>query len=233
MFPLMKDLRYIANKQQFNLDPEAARLQSVLGKAWGEMRNTQPILARLAQRAALLTVALDQTWRAGPGHLSYRELCLQALVLQHDLYNTNASLSLFEKSPAKEDEIFNVGRLVLQIYSEVVLFPLAGVYSGRLRLAVELCGALTRCKQSRSSDVDGSHTRLVLWAVVMGAVASEALKLRDWYLNEFNQIVTKENLSWNDLKTFLTRYLWWDYTFEEHTRDIWNDACSMECCMKA
>ena len=231
MFPLMKDLRYIANKQQFNLDPEAVRLLSVLGKGWGEMRNTQPILARLAQRAALLTEALDQTWRAGPRHLSYRELCLLALVLQHDLYSTNTSPSSLEESPAK-NEVFNVSRLALQIYSEVVLFPLAGVYAGKRRLAVELCEALTRYKRSKSSDVDGKYTRLVLWAVVMGAVASEALELRDWYLRELNQITREENLSWNDLKTSLTQYLWWDYTFEEHTRDIWNDACSMECCLK-
>jgi hypothetical protein len=227
MFSLLKDYRQIADRQQFDLDLEATKLLSTLGQGWRGLQNTQPLLAGLAQRAALLTVALDQTWRAGAGHLPYRVLCLLALVFQHELYSTNASPCFSEKSLESSDELFNIGRLALQVYSEVVLFPLTGVYAARPRLAAELRGALIRYKQTKDVEREGEYTSLLLWAVFMGAVASEGIRLRDWYLKQVNQIVARENLVWDDVESRLTRYLWWEYMFEEHTRDIWEDARSL------
>jgi len=223
LFEPLSTYRYMSDTLRFDFDQEAKQHLSALGKGWLGMQESQPLFSRLARRAALLTAALDQTMRAGPGHLSYAEVCVSAFMLQHDLCLTNPSSSFGEDAPESGDEVSDICRLSLHIFFEVVLFTAVGVYAAKPRLATELRVALTRIQKRRNTN---QYSELILWAVFMGAVAAEDdFNLRDWYLVRFDQIVIQQDLGWLALKRQLTEYLWWDFTFEERTRDIWRDAC--------
>jgi hypothetical protein len=84
-----------------------------------------------------------------------------------------------------------------------------------------------------------AHSRLLLWVTVMGTIISEGTDHRDWYLRKLLHLMGKMNLkpeSWTVFKGILVTFLWWDYVFEDHARDIWDDAWSMvsesECSSK-
>lgn len=67
----------------------------------------------------------------------------------------------------------------------------------------------------------------MLWVVFMGAVASEAnVQHRPWYIDLTGQLATHGGLDLGRVKTVLTEYLWWAYVFDEHTQDIWEEACA-------
>ncbi|KAI1625858.1 hypothetical protein EDD37DRAFT_320052 [Exophiala viscosa] len=223
LFEPLRTYRYMSDNLRFNFDQEAKQLLLALGEGWLEMQESQPLVYRLGRRAALLTAALEQTMRAAPGHLSYAEICVSAFMLQHDLCVTNPSSSFGEAAAESGDEVSDICRLGLHIYFEVVLFTAVGVYAAKPRLATEMQVALTRIQNREDTS---QYSKLILWAVFMGAVAAEDdPKLRDWYLVRFDQLVIQQDLGWLALKRKLTGYLWWDFTFEKRTRDIWRDAC--------
>ncbi|KAK5040164.1 hypothetical protein LTS07_000661 [Exophiala sideris] len=223
VFEPLATYRYMSDNLRFDFDRQAKQFLSILGRGWLEMPESQSLFSRLAQRAALLTAALDQTMRAGQGHLTYAEVCVSAFMLKHDLCLTNPSSSFDDAGPEIGDELANICRLALHVFFEVVLFPAVGTYAAKPRLASELRTALTRF-QKRKDIVQ--YFKLILWAVFMGTVAAEDdPKLRNWFLVRFNLMVIQEDLGWLALKQQLTEYLWWDFTFEERTRDIWRDAC--------
>lgn len=214
MFPLLTTLRTLADNTPLKVDPISS-----LGVAWNGMVKNLPRLAALAQRAALMTAVLRHTERKEPGYLSYPILCALSLVLQHDLYNQNASPSFFEMRGENRGDSFNICRLGIQIYSELVFFPLYGVFAGRRRLAAEMRAVLTRYTKRQKKNIE-----LLMWAIIMGALASENTSNRNWYLQQINKVDSTKNLEWNELTVSLTRYLWWDRLFERHTRDLWDEA---------
>ena len=226
MWPLHEDYRIAANGQQFSFDPQATLFRQTMGKGWIILQRNCPQLVEMAFRAADLTVALDQTIRGGNGCLTLGQMGLLAFVFQYDLCDLNPDTKNL-RLPAWSlplDQLSMICLLGLQIYSDVVLFPNAEFYGIRPRLARWLQEALTVHTPTDDSSTDALHWELILWTTVMGAVAAEGTPYRDWYLLQLRTMIVDIELGWESLQTHLWSFLWWDYTFNEHVRRIWEDA---------
>ncbi|KIW67785.1 hypothetical protein PV04_07014 [Phialophora macrospora] len=223
-FPIHRDLRHASDNRQFSFDAEAAELCFNMGSGWKMLTESHPEIVKLALRAGEITAALDQSCRAGQGCLSISQLTLLGTVLQHDLYSLEPPA---DRSSSHDDDyhsIFDICRFALQIYSDVVIFPAPESSRVRQRLAAQLWGPLAAYNAAHNPDTDTSHRELILWAIVMGAVSSEATRHRDWYLRQLLKMVIDQNLGWEIFKRSLATFLYWEYTLGEHVRDIWKDA---------
>src|ERR1700740_2877735 len=116
MYPMHRGLRRIGDNQQFNLDPTAVVQLSTLGTGWDVLQSSHPAAMNLALRAVQLTVALDQSCRAGQGYLPLHQISLLTTVLQHDLLLLKPSEAAADIGLGHEDHIGNICRLALQIY---------------------------------------------------------------------------------------------------------------------
>ena len=195
-----------------------------MGTGWDVLQHIHPKIVNMALRATDLTVALDQTCRGGTGCLTLGQISLLAFVFQYDLCDLNPATESPRISPGSSDQLFMICLLALQIYSDVVLFPIAETYGIRPRRARQLQTALISYSTTRDLATDHLYRELILWATIMGAVSSEATRHREWYLRQIMNVIIEKKLTWDHLQSCLVRFLWWDYTFDEHVRAIWKDA---------
>ncbi len=149
-------------------DGEGVALLLTTGRGWQVLQDDHPEIVKLALYAIRLTACLDQSHRRGPDCFSLKDLGILATVFQHDLYELNPAAGGGDR---KQDPIFNVARLALQIYSDLVLFPAAETYHAKDRLCRELSGILREYFDVGAPRFD-EHKTLVLWAAVMGVVGS-------------------------------------------------------------
>ncbi len=223
-YPVHRDLQRVSDSRKFQFDMQASQLRVMMGTGWQAIADSHSTVVDLALRAADLTSALDQTFRAGLNCLPFSQLSLLIGVFQHDLYDLNFVANNSELATDDSDRIYHMSRLGLLIYSEVVLFPAPEPSRVRERSAEQLRRVLTLQHSKRIPQVDDIHRDLVSWATVMGAVAAEATRHRDWYLRQLKNMILDNNLTWDKIKNSIVSFLWWEYTFEEHMLDIWNDA---------
>ena len=202
----------------------ASELQTKMGTGWQVIADSHPMVVDLVLRAAELTAALDQTHRAGRNCIPFSQLSLLIGVFQHDIYDLNIVATNSESTTDSRESIYQISRLSLQIYSEVVFFPAPEPSRVRERLAEQLRRALTLYLCMKPPGADDVYQELIQWATIMGTVASEATRHRMWYLRQVRNIIIEDSLTWKQLESSLFSFLWWDYTFEEHVLDIWNNA---------
>ncbi|OCT46625.1 hypothetical protein CLCR_02097 [Cladophialophora carrionii] len=202
------------------LDGEAVALLLTTGRGWQVLQQDHPDILKLGLYAIRLTACLDQTYRRGPEHLSLKELGILATIFQHDLYELNPILGAGDLS---RDPLSNIARLALQIYSDLVLFPAAETYHAKDRLGRELLATLREYFSGRAARFD-ELKELILWAVVLGAVASDSGYNRDWYLRRMAGLVIQLDLDWDTFKTCMEQFIWWDYMFDDRVRKAWEEA---------
>jgi hypothetical protein len=213
----------MSDDSHFVLDESAADLEK-LGSALHDLLFDSPdrhkALVELATRAIGLTAALDQVHRQATGATPYTQLTAQIMVFQYDLYATSPH-------PGQAG-LMHIALHALQIYSDVVLWPMPATYGVRERLSRVLMRAL--------KDADTRHTdltevkqywKLVLWAAVMWAMASEGQKLyQGWYLQRIATILQDNGIGWIEFMDIMMSFCWRYFTFAEHVKDIWSDACA-------
>ncbi len=224
VFPMRSDLRHVSDSRDFHFDTHAIQLYTIMGTGWQVMAESHPKIVDLALRAVELTSAVDQSYRVGRNCLQFSQLTLLVTVFQHDLYDLAFRAETSDLVAADLSCIFQISCLSLQIYSDVVLFPAPESSAVRQRLAEQLRQALTLYQSRERSEADDRDRKLVRWATVMGAVASESTSYRDWYLRQIKNMIVNDNLTRESLKDSLVSFLWWEYAFEEHVLDIWDDA---------
>ena len=238
-FPVLQDLRRFSKAQQCNFDAKAQSLFSTMQTGWSTsiLIKRHADLVVLAINAARLTAVLDHSQRRCEGSVPMFVICGLTTVYQHDLNQMNpqsADTFVPERNP---DDIFHVARLAIQIYTNLVLFPLSLGWASKPRLCKDMRRALTAYHHvSRpilledTPNFDDQST-LLLWATVMGTVISEGMRDRYWYMRRLIHLISKMDFaanSWTKFRAILVRYLWWDYVFDQHARDIWDEVWGMD-----
>ncbi|KAJ9605084.1 hypothetical protein H2200_010474 [Cladophialophora chaetospira] len=219
-FPIRRDFRGICDVATAKFDAEAVALLLATGHGWHVLQEDHPELVELALCGIRLTACLDQSHRRGAGCFPLKDLGILATSFLHDLYELEPALGAGILDP---DPIFDIARLALQIYSDLVLFPAAETYRAKDRLCRELLGILKGYFDGGVPNSD-EHSALVLWAVVLGATGSESPYHRGWFLRRMTKLVVQLNHRWETSKTSMKQFLWWDYIFEERMKDIWEEA---------
>ncbi len=210
----------MCNIEVAKLDGKAVALLLATGRGWQVLEDDHPEIVLLALYAIKLTACLDQGHRCGFESLALKDLAILATIFQHDLYKLNPA-------PGTKnlvcDLIFDIARLGLQIYSDLVLFPAAETYHAKHRLCQELL-ATTRMFFETGAPRFDETKMLVLWALVMGAIGSDTAYRRDWYLRRIIGLVIQLDHDWESFKASMEYFLWWDYIFEARVSDIWKEA---------
>jgi hypothetical protein len=218
-YSMHQDLRRMSDNIRFNFDERASVLLKSSGSAWHDLllRSTksQAMVVNLANRAIELTAALDQTHRQATGATPFPQLSALNMVFQHDLYAI--------QHVSRTDFITQAALHALQVYSDVVLWPMPATYGVRERLSRALMRAL------KIPDTDLAKTerywQILLWTTVMGAVASEgSMDRRDWYLRRLAHLLVDKRIGWIEFMGIMRSFCWWDLTFAEHVEDIWQAA---------
>ena len=155
----------------FSFDGIAAELFALSEMGWkaSMIAESYPELVIIAIRAARLTAAVDQSYRHGKGGLPYFVLCGLATIYQHDLNQFNpANEDTFDEEIIPGD-IFHVVRLAIQIFSNLVLFPLSQGWAAKPRLRTDMkraliaYGPLLRQPGPKDNEYYPDSASLILW----------------------------------------------------------------------
>ena len=222
-FAVRKDFICLCDIETATMDGKAVVMLMTQGQGWQFLQDLHPEVVKLAMYAIRLTACLDQSHRGGLGRFSLKELGLLGTIFQHDLYEINPMPGAGD---LVHDPTFNITRLALQIYSDLVLFPAAEIYHARNRLYRELMGALRDYFDAGYSPYSVQQV-LALWAVVMGAMVSEFTYERGWYLQKMSELLTELDLEWGTFKTCMEQFIWWDYMLDDRARDTWEAALAL------
>jgi len=103
-------------------------------------------------------------------------------------------------------------RSVLMCFSDMVIFPIPEKTGLRYRLTTQLCAAMNACEQL---DAWLECYEFMLWATMMGAIASTDPSHRNFFEILLHNALSAQFLAWEDLKSCMMHFLWWDFVCEE------------------
>jgi len=182
------------------------------------------------------TFAVDDHVEGRPEAQSLRCLMAQRNFVQHNLMllcPADATTEMMEQDHdldhdhdhdhKHEDEhpIHRLARLGTLIYSLLVVFPLPAIAAPFHQLSqqvrVQLSQPSIEARWNEASD-------LILWASVMGAIASIGTPDRNWYLTTLDRLTRRLNINaWPSIKERLKLFLWFEYTNDSDGLKLWRD----------
>lgn len=176
----------------------------------------------------VVVAALDQHVREGKNSASLPELLRARNAVQYHLLCVRAGESISDTGQS----LFDICRLGLLIFSNMVLFPLP-TESG---VAEMLVGSLReRLLESQALESHvcmwSQHADFLTWIVVLGSMAATATSHSHWYTQCLADIILGDcPQEWHHLEnTTLSRYAWWNYTCSSLGHGIWLGSILSRC----
>jgi hypothetical protein len=217
----------------YEFDATARTLLSNLGSGFGFCVDHDPDL-RLKEvilQACKFTAAIDQYERNDPLRCPLSELATQSIIILHRLLTLPTLDSFMSKETVTEEQRrYEIARLSTLIYANLVIFPsgsrdqprhgLAGLLQEQLCLYCQESDDYGTAQASKSSSIDS----LLLWAAVLGGIASSGIASRSWFAGQLGTYMTNQRLVWEELDRTLHTLLYWDYVMAGPTQDLWNEA---------
>lgn len=136
------------------------------------------------------------------------------------------------------DVLQDICRWAALIYSDMVLFPLPASAGVKPRLASAMREAIERFETVsinddliRSTLFSPGASNVLLWALMLGGLASIFTKHNVWYTRTLARhlSMSPRELDWPAFKDVMSSFLWWDYIFEEPGARLWWEA--RLCCL--
>ena len=192
------------------------RLQS-LGKGFNVLGillpNTDTQAIQFAfQRLALYTLAVEDYITGSPFGQSLVVLADQRNMCQHSL------LSLVPKpGDDSEHELVHACRSAATVYSLLCVYPISAASFSELALAIKKTLSARAFEKIRREAPE-----LVVWIVVMGAIAAIGSEHRVWFVAVLDRCLSRLKIgSWDDLKELLEKFLWLSATNDADGYDLW------------
>ena len=134
------------------------------------------------------------------------------------------NLMLLSPPPTEERHepaLIRLSRLGTIVYSLLVVFPLPAVAAPFHRLASDIKTQLLdpniQAWWTEASD-------LILWATVMGAVASIGHPDRQWYRTILDELTSRLGVEdWPSMRDRLGMFLWYGYTNDSDGLKLWRE----------
>jgi len=108
------------------------------------------------------------------------------------------------------------------VFSDMVLFPMSPATGVNARLVTSLRDAL----HFSQGEVWDACPTLLIWAAMLGGIASSSTPHRSWYVNFLQEQSLLLSVSWEILEDVMSTYLWWDYVCSGPGEKLWREACS-------
>lgn len=201
---------------------------AVMGTGFRPLLFIDADLARALEGAEDVTIALDLFQRQMARGYNLIDIVNVANETQHKLLST--TIAPFAETTANIclREICHCAAL---IYNDMVVFPLPATtgtkprLSKRLRFAIENYEVLS----SKSTTMAGKgaktvdHSDLILWALMLGAMAASLTVHTTWYVQKLGQYLSQSPYrhTWLDFRKLMFTFLWWSYIFDEPGQRLW------------
>jgi hypothetical protein len=199
-------------------DKHAKQLSEVMGSGMGVLAEIDKRLAQLYKQMCRVTVALDQYSRGIEGKPSLEDLLDARNKTQHGLCSLSPSSSVDNDHFMAFYEVFRLAGL---LYADMVILPLPYSSGVKPRLSYQLRQALespTLATYWRS----GKYETMLMWAALIGAIATSLTKDRPWYLEKLRSAIVAKELDWVRFRERMKTCLWWDAVFMAPAAKIWD-----------
>ncbi|KAK5048887.1 hypothetical protein LTR84_005307 [Exophiala bonariae] len=193
----------------------------------------QSQLVQVVEGLSLVTNALEWHIRGSPPSVEYSGLVSARNAAQFLL------LSLL---PAAQDEqklspgglpeyMFEIARLSLRIFSNLVLFPMNPTGGTANLLSLALKAAILGCTTAVTGlELSAACKKILLWSLVLGGMQADddresKQQLRTWFLSQYIELSSQVNLvSWELLRECLVSILWSESVLNLAAWEFWNDS---------
>lgn len=193
---------------------EPTKSLRTLGTSFSILKQSanQRCLSDVLRSMCKTTVALDHYHDRG-GVADLRDIIAARNTIQHQLLSLPTEL---------EHGIYDLCRFAALIFSDMVLFPLPPATAVKPRLAVQLRRALGPFSVESWRN---EHLHILLWAVVMGGIASWDTRNRLWYAFRLHDLSARLGLvTWESCKYILSTCLWWEHVCSPAAIVFWNES---------
>lgn len=134
------------------------------------------------------------------------------------------SLPPSEKLTTIPDPLYEATRLTALIYSLLIVFPVHGPRAPFAELASQLRFNLSFLDLDKQKE-----TKLLLWILVMAAIAGINAANRVWFVWAVREFALRLGIkSWEGLKDILDGFLWLGITNDKDGQAVWQEVEDMK-----
>ena len=195
-----------------------------LGSGFWEVWGWFPIgevgeLCKVIQHICDFTIIVENHVQGRWTPRTFTVIIDQRNFVQHSLMSLKSQQELYDSDSTMEESLYECCRLAAIIYSLLVIFPLPPVFGPFEGLADQLHLELTLVSLD---DQTTPRSRLLIWALVMGAIAALGCPERPWFLSQIRVLSTKMKVEkWAQMKEILLSFLWLPSTNDPDGQDVW------------
>ncbi|KAH7152580.1 hypothetical protein EDB81DRAFT_686229 [Dactylonectria macrodidyma] len=240
-FPCYRRLQKILRTTLWQPDERASRLLGILGSPFRpgppdesllSVIQLNPNLIEVIAVMAELTVAIDHFCRGGSGApASLDVLANNCDWVSHRLLSTTTYLmSSNDEINTDQQSSHNTGtvmrevcRLSSLIYLDMVIFPNPQHAQIKSRHSATMLPLICGLHQSEWNR-DGCVAEFLIWATMLGAIASRFTELHDSYLDLIHAYQVERCSTWDVVELCLRRHLWLDYVCDLPAKTLWSEA---------
>lgn len=196
---------------------------SRLGTSLLTLRALDCQLIDAVETCCILVVGLDQYQRRASSAPSLPSLIAARTVTQHKLTTLTPisdSVTSASTTTAITHQISEICRLVLLLFSDMIIFPVPRVSGVKARLV----STLRKRLEMFPLGLWIRHRELMSWILMIGGVAACSTVHRDWFVSIFHARLRWYVDEWKHVKDILETYLWWDHVCFDVGLDFWRQV---------
>jgi hypothetical protein len=200
--------------------PTLGRLGSGFWEIWGLSTTVEGSeLYGVIKHICDFTIVVENHVQGRWAPRTFTVIIDQRNFVQHSLMSLKTKKELLDSNSIVEEPLYECCRLAVIAYSFLVVFPLPPVAGPFEALVAQLRMELTAIGL-HNPTVPGSN--LLLWILVMGAIAAIGLPERPWFLSQIRTLSTQMGIGeWKRMRDILQSFLWLSSTSDPDGLDLW------------
>jgi hypothetical protein len=212
----------ISDQERLWASPMLECCDSQVWKAW-ESSNAAGVkaLCAVVQHVCDFMIVVENHMQGRWSPRTFTVIIDQRNFVQHSLMSLKSKRELLVEGKVVEDRLYEPCRLAVIIFSFLIVFPIPPVIGPFESLTEQLLSELVEIDVREESAM---RSRMLLWILVMGAIASIGLHDRQWFLIHARCLSLRLAITeWEDLKELLGSFLWFPSINNLDGQDIWNE----------
>jgi hypothetical protein len=181
---------------------------------------------------AIATTTLGEYYedRSASTFLRLLELRNRAQWLSLSVQKSASTQSSTYGVPEAEWGLFEIVRLALLTYNNLVIYPLSPTNEVGIRLGLDLRIALERSIE-KQPNLWIEYPRLFLWALILGGISDAAEMERRWYKSHFRRLASSSRAFlqlWPEVEQSLGSFLWQSNVLNEEAVKFWTECTQID-----
>lgn len=197
-------------------------LGSGVWQAWGGSTAAEvKDLCIVIRHVCDFTIVVENYIQGRPSPRTFTVIIDQRNFVQHSLMSLQSKRELLDDGATIGESLYEPCRLAVIAFSFLVVFPIPPVVGPFESLSEQLLVELTAVKMD---DESVSRSRLLLWIMVMGAIAAIGLPEHPWFVRRTHEMTMKMSIvDWEEMKAVLQAFLWLPSANDPDGQDLWTE----------